>query len=165
MAKKNPLEEALDIDQDDTPDEASPRRRSSSAQDIGDKIAAGITEGLSKMAPQRIKPGSSRYDPKSPFRSKHGPRLIGEVYHNGIKLNEEQLYDEEITLCNAITQGGRYVDRLVEVLFSDDAGTRVVMIRYPDKTIDQRMNNKNHWRNFKELLQLIVEGQRSLVTA
>ena len=139
--------------------------RNKQMNDIGDRIAEGITKGLQDMAPKRIKPGSSLFDPHSPFRSKKGPTLKGDVYQNGIKLNQEQLYDKEIELCNKITKSGRYIDRLVEVRVSDDAGARVVLISYPDKSVDQRMANKDHWRNLRELLELIVEQQGTVVLA
>jgi len=66
---------------------------------------------------------------------------------------------------NKITKSGRYIDRLVEVRVSDDAGARVVLISYPDKSVDQRMANKDHWRNLRELLELIVEQQGTVVLA
>jgi hypothetical protein len=139
--------------------------REKQVNDIGDRIAEGISRGMQELAPKRIKPGSSAFDPKSPFRSKRGPMLKGDVYQNGIKLNQEQLYDKEIELCNQITKSGRYINRLVEVRVSDDAGARVVLISYPDKGLDQRMENKNHWRNFLELVSLIVEQQGTVVLA
>ena len=134
--------------------------------DLGDRIADGIARGMQEMAPpKRIKPGSSRFDPKTPFRSKNGPRLRGDVYLNGIRLNEDQLTDTEINTCNLITRGGRYVNRIVEVVLSDDAGTRVVLIRYSDKEVDQRMELKNHWRTFQELVDLIVKEQNAVKAA
>ncbi len=142
---------------------ATEKDREKQVGDIGDRIADGIARGMQELAPKRIKPGSSLFDPKSPFRSKKGPTLRGDVYHNGIKLNQDQLYDAEIDFCNKITKSGRYVDRLVEVRVSDDAGARVVLISHPDKGIDQRMENMRHWRSFKELLQLIVEQQGTVV--
>lgn len=136
--------------------------REKQLEDIGDRIADGISRGMEALAPKRIKPGSSLFDPKSPFRSKKGPRLKGDVYHNGIKLNEDQLYDDEIVNLNNIKRSGRYIDRLVEVIVSDDAGVRVVLIKHPDRTIDQRMDNKGHWRSLRELLKLIVEEQNAV---
>lgn len=141
------------------------RDKDMQAGDIGDRIADGIARGMAELAPKRIKPGSSKFDPKSPFRSKNGPQLKGDCYDNGIRQNQDQLYDREIELWNAIEHSGRYIDRMVEVIVSKDAGMRVVMIRYPDRTIDQRMDNKGRWRNHKELLELIVNEQNQLVEA
>jgi hypothetical protein len=141
-------------------------RREEQLNDIGDRIAEGISRGMEQLAPpKRIKPGSSLFDPKSPFRSKKGPRLKGTAYQNGILINDDQCYDREIELLNSITRSGRYINRIVEVILSDDAGQRVVLLRYPDKTIDQRMDNKSNWRNFKELLELIVNEQNAVVVA
>lgn len=137
-------------------------QREKQLDSIGERIADGIAEGMARLAPKRIKPGSSLYDPKSPFRSKNGPRLKGTVLDNGIALREESLYDREIELCNQITKPGRYINRLVEVLISDDAGTRVVLLRYSDKGVDQRMENKNYWRSLQELLEKIVKEQNAV---
>lgn len=169
---KNRLDEAAE-QEDQEPDTAeSPtisktkQARGIPAQDIGKQIADGISEGMARMAPQRIKPGSPKYDPRSPFQAREGfTRLQGTVYYQGIQLYEHQLTNEEIRLYNQITVGGRYINRLVEVVVSTDAGTRVVLIKFPDRTLDQRMENKNHWRNQQELLELIVREQKKVVAA
>ena len=162
-----PMTETPETDVETVEEAPAPRRRQKGvpAETIGQQIADGITQGLAQMAPKRIKPGSALFDPKSPFRSKKGPRLRGSLYQNGILCNEDQMYDAEITLANQINTSGRYINRLVEVILSDDAGVRVVLIKYPDKTIDQRMENKNHWRSFQELLEIIVRDQKKIVAA
>lgn len=140
--------------------------REKQLDDLGDRIAEGIATGMAALAPaKKIKPGSPLFDPKTPFRSKKGPRLKGDIYLNGIRLNDEQLTDAEIASCNLITRPGRYVDRIVEVHISDDAGMRVVLIRYSDKDFDQRMELKNHWRSFGELVDLIVKEQNAVKVA
>lgn len=134
--------------------------------DLGDRIADGIAAGLQQMAPpKRIKPGSSLFDPKTPFRSKKGPVLKGDVYQNGIRLNQEQLTDHEIEQLNKITRPGRYINRIVEVVVSTDGGTMVKMIRYSDKEVDQRLELMSHWRSFTELVDLIVKEQSAVVAA
>lgn len=134
--------------------------------DLGDRIADGIAAGLAANAPpKRIKPGSSLFDPKTPFRSKKGPTLKGDVYLNGIRLNQDQLTDHEIDQVNKITRPGRYINRIVEVVVSTDGGTMVKMIRYSDKEVDQRLELMSHWRSFTELVDLIVKEQSAVVAA
>ena len=133
---------------------------------IGQQIAAGIAEGLQAITPpKKVKPGDPRWDPKTPFRSHKGPALTGDVYLNGIRLNQDQLTDEEIRLTNAIQRPGRYVDRIVEVVISTDGGARVMLIRYGDKDIDRRIELMGHWRTYKELVELIVKEQNAVKVA
>lgn len=133
---------------------------------IGAQIAAGIAEGLqATMPPKRVKPGDPRWDPKTPFRSHKGPRLIGELYDNGFKCVEGQMTDAEITLANQITKPGRYVDRIVEVVISNDAGPKVVLLRYSNQTIDQRLALTSKWVTFEQLLSLIVKEQNAVKAA
>lgn len=133
---------------------------------IGRQIAEGISEGLREIAPpRRVKPGSSAFDPKTPFRSHKGPRLKGTVYENGVACDEDRLTDTEIGLCNRITRSGRYLNRIVDVRVSDDAGARVVLLSFLDKSPDQRMMNKDHFRNLTELLTNVVAEQDKLVLA
>lgn len=174
MARKNQTPDEPSDDQELPTDEETmqedierPRRhRGTKAEDIGDKIAKGIAEGMASLAPKRIKPGSTLFDPRRPGKKhKGGPRLRGTVYDNGIALNEDLLTDHEVELLNAITRGGRYFDRHVEVVVSDDAGSRVVMLRYPDRTIDQRLENTHYWRSFSDKLEQIIQQQDAVVLA
>lgn len=133
---------------------------------IGAQIAAGIAEGLQAITPPKmVKPGDPRWDPKTPFRSHKGPRLKGELYDNGFRCVDSQMTDAEINLANQITQSGRYVNRIVEVQVSADAGQRVVLIRYSNKDIDQRMALMAHWTTFEQLLSLIVKEQNAVKVA
>lgn len=150
----HPVRERFDMAREDT------------MNDIGDRIAAGIQRGLEASQPKRrIKPGSSEFDPKSPFRSKNGPRLRGNYYLNGIWENEDQCTDEEIRLMNLLSRPGRYINRRVEIRINDDAGQRTVFIAFADRTPDQRMENKDYWRNKRELLEKVIEEQGAVVPA
>ena len=146
--------------------------REKQLDDLGTRIADGISEGMARMGPRRkIRSGSSEFDPRTPFQSHKGPdgkgkiHLQGNVYDNGIQLDEQKLYDEEIALCNQITRPGEYINDLVVVSVSDKRGPRSVFIKYQDGSVDQKMENKNHWRSFLELLQKIVAEQNQLVLA
>lgn len=146
--------------------------REKQLDDLGTRIADGISEGMARLGPRRkVRPGSSEFDPRTPFQSHKGPdgtgkiHLKGNVYDNGIQLDEQRLYDEEILLCNQIVRSGDFINELVTVVVSDKRGPRSVFIKYGDGSVDQKMENKNHWRSLLELLQKIVAEQNQLVLA
>lgn len=136
---------------------ASERAPGLDMQLLGDAIAAGIA----KNSPAR-KVTFGQYDPHSSFQQgrtiKEMPKLRRECYQNGFRLMATAQAGE-IDLLNKITHSGRYVNRLVEVVVSDEGADETVEIRWNCKTADQRNALKDHARNFTEILQLIVDAQ------
>jgi hypothetical protein len=123
-----------------------------SMQQLGEVIGEAVARGISAtQAPRAIKFGEYlRRQPKK-------PELKRMVYQNGYMLTREPLSAEEITLLNKITHSGRYIERRVEVIVEEGSGD--LRINYNNKSIDQRLDNKEHWNGFVDLLRKVVAAQ------
>lgn len=124
---------------------------------IGDAVASGIA------ATTRRKVTFGEYEQRGPRNSYHPnsraetPKLKRQAWQNDTLLQESTLFDREISLLNRITHSGRYMDRKVEVICTEDD----VYIRYNNKTPDQRFELKNHFRSLTELLEVVVKAQEA----
>lgn len=122
---------------------------------IGKAVADGIAANTRRkitfgeyeaMGPRNV------YHPKSKAET---PQLKRNVWQNDSMLQHSTLFDREVVLFNRITHSGRYCDRKVEVICTEDD----IYIRYNNKTADQRFELKNHFRSMEELLTIIVTEQ------
>ncbi len=86
--------------------------------------------------------------------------LTRRTFQHGYLVQPVQLSNKEIDLLNQITHGGRYYDRLVEVLIAHDGPDEVVYINWNGATGDQRNEVKAYFRNFTECLEGIVAEQK-----
>lgn len=127
-----------------------------SYDELGDKIATGIAEGLARLQPKKVSFGE--------YARRHARKvkLARESFDNGYRLSDDSLTDREIELLNQITTSGRYLKRKVEVIVRNEGrpiAEQVVEIRYSNKTPDQRMENTSLFRSFEDLLKQIVMEQ------
>jgi hypothetical protein len=119
---------------------------------MGAVIGTAVAQGIAANTRKKVTFGE--YE----LRRKAGrPELRRKLWQNGIEVNPNPLLPEEINLLNRLTHSGRYFDRLVEVVATEDE----VFIRYNNKTPDQRFELKNHFRNLVELLTHVVEQQEA----
>lgn len=88
------------------------------------------------------------------------PILKRRTFQNGILCQPVQLTPAEITLLNQITHSGKYLDRVVDVVAAFDGSEEILYISYNCATIDQRMENKNLWTSFEDLLRKVVAVQQ-----
>lgn len=131
-------------------------------ESLGDKIAQGITEGLAALQPRKVSFGEYQRRHRKPVK------LLRECFDNGLRISEDVLSVEEITLCNQITRSGRYIDRKVEVIVRNEGrpiGDTVLEIRYSNKSADQRFENARLWRDFADMLKKILTEQEAAEVA
>lgn len=96
----------------------------------------------------------------SPFNNPSNPRtakLKGKFYQNGIMINPAFLTQQETELLNQL-KTGQYNHKKWSVTRRRDGSLE---LRYPNKTIEQRMEHKNIARNLKEMLELILTEQEA----
>jgi hypothetical protein len=129
--------------------------------DLGTTIGAAVASGIAQTTRRKVTNGE--YEQRGRINSYHPkgkaetPTLKRQVWQNDTLLQQSTLFDREIDLFNRITHSGRYMDRKVEVIFTEDD----VYIRYNNKTADQRFELKNHFRSLIELLEKVVKDQEA----
>lgn len=124
-------------------------------------LAKAITEAVAEASPVK-QVHISRYKAETPWNptgNKRRLQMNAKFYQNGSQIRDWHVTDEDIALLNQL-KPGRYVDRKVEVIERNENSDRSIEIRYSNETIGQRMELKNHFRNFTELLQSIVTEQK-----
>lgn len=132
-----------------------------SAKQLGLTIAQGVREGMEATVVRQKTMGEYLRTLKTPAHPEgvtNMHHLKRKVYQNGYEVDEYQINNNAIDKCNAIVRPGRYLNRLVEVRVSQDAD-QALYLSYNNRTIDQRMENKGHWRNFEDLVTQIVAEQ------
>ncbi|MEQ1574450.1 MAG: hypothetical protein ABL993_09415 [Vicinamibacterales bacterium] len=123
-------------------------------------LGRALAGAIQATAPRR-QVTAGEYHPKSsfhPLRSKT-KKLKGVWFQNGFFLNEDILHDAEVDLLNRLHRPGRYIDRKVEVVLRETGADLEGDIRYQNNTPDVRLMNKDHWRNFQDMLEQIVTEQ------
>lgn len=155
-------------------------QQGSSQQDMtqfGDVIGRAVQAGITATERKKVtfgqyiaKGGTSPFHPNSakyPDGASH-PKLTHQCYQNGSLLFVDTLHDEEVELLNRITHSGRYCERLVEVIVSNEGQVdEMVDIRFNNKTPDDRFNvqgavsfnRKKHKSVFQAMLESIVTDQ------
>lgn len=127
----------------------------------GAELGAAIAQGIASATPRKVSFGeyARRPDPAYHPMGKAGPQMKRPYFQNGRKLEYASTHDKEIALLNRLTHSGRYIDRLVEVVVSQDGADDVVDIRFSNKTPDMQIELKGHCRNFLDMLTQIVDAQ------
>lgn len=127
-----------------------------------DALGAAIADGIGKTTRRKVtfgeyaQRGHSSFHPKSLAET---PKLTRVCYQNGVVINHSTAYDREIELLNALTHPGRYLDRLVEVVFRENGSEVEIDVRYPNATADQQLMLKSHCKDFIDMLEQIVKIQ------
>lgn len=151
------------IDGEETGEATTPTAPGLTAVDmtqLGNIIAQGIAQGIAaNSGPKKVTFG--QYDPRSPFHpnKKTAAKFTRVVFQNGRQVDWDKTSDTEIRLFNKITRSGRYINRRVEVILRDDAGSDVLDIRYNNMTVDQRMENARFWHSCEDMLKKILMEQ------
>lgn len=127
------------------------------------KLATAIAQGIAATAPKKVTAG--QYDPKTPWQpdKRKAHKLAFTCYQNGYRIPPKRLNNAEIDFLNRIVRSGRYINRIVEVAVWDEGGNINLDIRYSNRTADQKLELKNHWRSFEELVRKIVEEQDAIL--
>lgn len=85
------------------------------------------------------------------------PRLLKPAYQNGFDVNPSGLSDATILKLSEL-QTGHYLNGIVKVIV-EDGGAGAVHILYANKSPDQRMALRDHFRSFTELVDMIFTEQ------
>ena len=130
-------------------------------------IAAGITQAANQTGPVKQIP-ITKYRTKTPWNPKGlkpaaRPQFARAYWQNGHPVELWHVTDEDVRNLNLL-KAGRYIDRKVEVVvrLAENGQAPACEIRYSNATADQRFELKNLFRNFSELLRLIVEEQEAV---
>ncbi len=132
------------------------QRGNASDDSLGQTIGQAVADGMAKHTRPKVPYGTyikrvhSAMHPDPNFPD--GPKLLKDVFINGLPAMPSGLTDAELNLLNRLSRSGRYLDRLVEVIVGMDG----IEIRYNDKTNDQRNENAGKWRTTVEMLEQIV---------
>lgn len=142
---------------------ADPETIKSSGSELLDAIREQTAALTASMPPRRVL--FSKFKTRSPFNPtgrKRKMKFI--VFQNGYRCNPKTLTDVEVDIINSgKIRSGQYIEKIVTVRIDKAASPEdsdKIFLSYNNKTPDQRMMVKDHWRNFSDLLQQIVaEGE------
>lgn len=127
---------------------------------VGAVMGKAVANGINETQRRKVTIGEYMQRPGSPFSTRR-PRLKRETYQNGYRLTSLNLTDEQIQLCNKLTHSGRYLNRIVTVVLTDNgAGEEELNIRWNCKNVNQRMDAKGVFKDFTDLLQQLVALQK-----
>jgi hypothetical protein len=148
----------------DTPRPETPEPAPMDVQGIADAIARGIVQAGNESGPIKQVPvtkyrNRTLYNPEGLVPAKR-PQFSREYYQNGKRISAEVVTPADIAALEAL-RGGRYLNRLVEVVERDPEGNdmRSVEVRYPTATHDQRIAASKVFSSFSQLLQLLLAEQ------
>ncbi len=125
---------------------------------MGDAVAAGIASGTRRkvtFGEYQARGGNSPFHPDPNKRVK----MNRAYFQNGHQIEIATAYDAEVEYLNQITHSGRYIDRLVEVVVSQDGSEETVDIRFSNKS-SQAFELKGRAKDFTEILRQIVAAQK-----
>jgi hypothetical protein len=133
-------------------------------QDLATAISSGIAQAGQTTGPikqiniTQYKP-KSRVNPKG-LRDHERVQFTRTYWQNGARIELWQVSDADVQRLNQL-KPGRYIDRKVEVIerVSEMGEAQSVEIRYSNATLEQRFDLKNRFRNFTELLMIILDEQ------
>lgn len=120
---------------------------------IGRAIAEGIESTRSK------KTTNGQYAKREALRDPKPRLLWTSVTQNGYACDE--LSAKEIAAVSRIKRSGRYYDRKFEVIVKLEGNEKTLQLRYPNKTIDHRLEMRQYWRNFEDMVRQIAEIQEA----
>jgi hypothetical protein len=124
---------------------------------IASSVAAAVSQATIQVQ-ERISPLESRHSSKvssfNPEGLKERPKLRARVIFGGGEMKEKFLTNDEIAALNSITepgdyQGGRWHVRIRK----DDSNKETIMVDFPSKTIDDRMELP---RSMKAIIDTIL---------
>lgn len=143
--------------------DGAPTMDMASMQAFAKMIADGVTAGISNSTRRKVTFGEYETRPTAYHpNKKSGPKLTRNYSQNGIRIRYENSSDDEVRLLERLTHGGRYIDRLVEVIFVQDGTEESIDIRYNNKTNDQKLQIGSAVQgSFKRMLELIVADQEA----
>ena len=129
--------------------------------DFATVIGNAVAEGIARNTHKRVPYGEyiSRGTHSSYHEGKHPTKLKHECWQNGSRIEFDTTTDKEIALLNKITHSGRYINRLVEVIFNIDGSEPVVYISFPCNSVDKRFSIQQHCKGFTDMLEQIVKVQ------
>lgn len=147
---------------EDTPAEPQANLGNINLSDLGDAMGKAVAAGIA--AGTRRKVSFGEYQARggnSPFHPDPNKRLKlnRSYFQNGRQIELATAYDAEVELLNQITHSGRYIDRLVEVVVSQDGSEEVVEIRFSNKS-QYAFDLKGKARDFTEMMQQIIAAQK-----
>lgn len=121
-------------------------------------------QALADATPRKVhyanhKP-TSAFNPTGNKKRKLGRKF----YQNGFLLDINKLTDEEIALLNKLP-AGRFMDGLVSVLEVRKGQETAVNIVYDNSNQDKRFELKNYFRNFREMLKIILDESQGIKRA
>jgi hypothetical protein len=129
---------------------------------MGDAIGNAVAKGIAANTRRKItfgeyqaRGGISQYHPDPSKKVK----MNRDYFNNGRLIEYATAYDREIELLNQITHSGRYIDRLVEVVVTQNGSEEVVDIRFSNKT-QFAFELKGKARDFTDMLEQIVAAQK-----
>ncbi len=127
---------------------------------FGEAIGNAVAAGIARTQPRR-KVTFGEYDPKTAFQPDKNKtlKLNRDCFQNGAWMKPTNLFNEEIDALNKITHSGRYIDRLVEVVLIPNGAVDEVHLRYNNKTMAQRLENKGKWKDLADMLRQILVAQ------
>jgi hypothetical protein len=135
--------------------------------ELAGAISAGIVQATNTTGPVKQIP-ITKFKHKTPWnptgrKDSLRPQFTRTYYQNGAQIAMWHVTDADIELLNQL-RPGRYFDRKVEVVerVGENVGDHAsIEIRYNNASADQRFDLKNYFRNFSEMLRLIVEQQKA----
>jgi len=135
--------------------------------ELAGAISAGIVQATNQTGPVKQLP-ITKYKHKTPWnptgkKESQRPQFARLYMQNGAQIALWHVTDADVELLNQL-RPGRYFDRKVEVVerVGENVGDQAcIEIRYNNASADQRFDLKNYFRNFSEMLRLIVEQQKA----
>ena len=121
-------------------------------------IAEAIAAGMAKNAPIR-KMSYAEYTKTGRGRGPYGDgsvKMDRQYFQLGSRIMEHNVTNEEVELLNRLDRPGRYLDRLVEVIFQQDGPEEVVNIMWPCRTRDQIAHQQEKFNGLADLLRKII---------
>lgn len=123
-------------------------------------LGNAVADGMAKHSPKKQTFGE--YQRKiNAGRSK----LTRQCFENGLLMHEEVLSNLEIDLLNKLDRSGRYLNRLVEVVISNEGADQSVELRYNCRTRDQMFALRGEAKSLEDMLLQIVDlqaGERAM---
>ena len=104
----------------------------------------------------------AKFKTRSPFNPTGNKKrkLTRRCYQNGFPMMIKKLFDEEIDMLNKIS-AGKYMDGLVTIIIAQNGGNSDLHIVYDNKSFDQRLALKSHFRNLREMLSICLDEAKA----
>lgn len=143
-------------DSDETPSTAG--LSDASISQLATAIVGAVTAA---QGPRKITAAEHQRE-RSVHRDK--PLLTRKVFQNGFMLTRKQLSADAIHFANEI-QPGVYADGMLQVVLLRDGTTGTALdIRYPNKSVDERMALASRFPSIEHMLATIVREQKQTAT-